>query len=209
MPAIKNKLFHPLIPGQPLEGDWCNFPIPKNMEVGENTVIDSSFIFKNFFSKLPIGIKIGNNVTLRSAALSTEPDGYIEIGDYTYIANASIAAYKKIIIGSYVHIAGGVTIVDTDFHPITPADRRADTIALSPVGNKSHRPVFFSVPVIIEDDVWIGFNATVLKGVRIGKGSIIQPGAVIVKDVPDGSIVEGNPAKVIDTIKNYEIRSTS
>ena len=54
-----------------------------------------------------------------------------------------------------------------------------DTVAVSTIGDKSKRPKFDSAPVIIEDDVWIGFNATILKGVTIGKGSIIQPGAVV------------------------------
>ena len=65
-------------------------------------------------------------------------------------------------------------------------------------GAKSRRPYFESAPVIIEDDVWIGFNATILKGVTIGRGSIIQPGSVVLKNVPPGSMVTGNPA-VIET----------
>ena len=52
-------------------------------------------------------------------------------------------------------------------------------------------------PIIIGDDVWIGANVTILKGVEIGTGSIIAAGAVVVKDVPKFSVVAGNPAKVI------------
>ncbi len=55
-----------------------------------------------------------------------------------------------------------------------------------------------SKPVIIEDDVWIGFNATVLKGVRIGAGAVIQPGALVTEDVPAGITVSGNPAKPVN-----------
>jgi acetyltransferase-like isoleucine patch superfamily enzyme len=205
----KRKLFHELQPGQNIEGDWCNFPIPTNMEVGENSVFDSSFTFKNFFSTLPVGLKIGKSVTIRSAVLSTEPDAYIEVGDYTMILNASIAAYNKILIGSHVFIAGGVNIVDTDFHPIAPDERMADTIALSPAGDKHIRPHFTSQPVVIEDGVWIGFNATILKGVRIGKGAVIQPGSVVLKDVEAGAIVAGNPARVVDLIEKHELRPTS
>ena len=194
-------LFHILRPGDhKLDEDWCHFPIPENIEVGTNTVIDSSFIFKKFFSELPVGLKIGNHVTLQSPSLATEKNGYIEIGDYSYVSGASIVAVNKIIIGKYVFIAGGVTIVDTDFHPLDPAARLKDTIAISTIGDKSRRPKFDSSPVIIEDDVWIGFNATILKGVTVGKGSVIQPGAVVLKNIPAGSIVSGNPAEV----KAYE-----
>jgi acetyltransferase-like isoleucine patch superfamily enzyme len=73
------------------------------------------------------------------------------------------------MIGNRVFIAGGVTIADSDFHPMDPAARLADTIALSPIGNSKNRPVITSKPVIIEDDVWIGFNATILKGYVLEK----------------------------------------
>lgn len=193
---MTRQVFHPLRPGTAIDGDWCNFPVPLNIEVGENTVIDSSASFKKYFSTLPIGLKVGSHVTLQSPALATEANGYIEIGDYSYISSACLAASRQIIIGRYVFIAGGVTIVDTDFHPLDPAARIADTIAISPVGNKARRPVFDSFPVVIGDEAWIGFNATILKGVTIGKGAVIQPGAVVLKDVPAGAIVSGNPAQI-------------
>ena len=95
-------------------------------------------------------------------------------------------------------ISGGVTIADSDFHPIAPAARLADTIALSPVGNRQHRPVVSTKPVVIEDDVWIGYNATILKGVHIGAGAIIAPGALVIEDVPPETEVSGNPARVVN-----------
>jgi acetyltransferase-like isoleucine patch superfamily enzyme len=189
-------LFHLLEPGKAIEGDWCNFPIPLNMQVGENTVIDSSACFKKFFSKLTVGFKVGNNVTLQGPQLAPEEKGYIEIGDYSYVSSACVTCYSQIIIGNYVFISPGVTIVDTDFHPLDAGQRMLDTIAISTVGNKALRPHFDVAPVHIEDDVWIGYNATILKGVRIGKGAIIEPGAVVSKDVPPGAIAFGNPAQI-------------
>jgi maltose O-acetyltransferase len=58
-----------------------------------------------------------------------------------------------------------------------------------------------SKPILIEDDVWIGFNSAVLKGVTIGKGSIVAACSVVTKDVPEFVIVAGNPAKVVKEIK--------
>jgi acetyltransferase-like isoleucine patch superfamily enzyme len=95
-------------------------------------------------------------------------------------------------------VAGGVTIADSDFHPIAPAARLADTIALSPVGDRRRRPVVEARPIVIEDDVWIGYNATILKGVRVGAGAVIEPGALVLKDVPTGVHVVGNPARVVE-----------
>ena len=197
---VNTELYQLLQPGKDMAGDWCAFPTPANIIVGENTVIDTSACFRKYFSKLPVGLKIGSHVTLQGPGLAPDINGYIEIGDHCFISSASLAATEKIIIGNYVYIAGGVTIVDTDFHPLDPALRMRDTIAVSTVGDKTRRPIFDSAPVIIEDDVWIGYNATILKGVTIGKGSVIHPGSVVSRNVPAGSEVSGNPA----VIKNYE-----
>ena len=54
-------------------------------------------------------------------------------------------------------------------------------------------------PIVIEDDVWIGFNATILKGVKIGKGAIIGASTIITKDVPPYAIMVGSPARQVGT----------
>lgn len=196
MQKESSSVFQSLQPGTPYEGDWCHFPVPTNMKVGEGTVFDSSACFKKFFSRKEIGLKLGKHITLQSPALATEENGYIEIGDYSFISGAAIIAASEIIIGEYVFIAGGVTIVDSDFHPLDPAARMLDTIAISGVGRKINRPSFETAPVKIGDNVWIGFNATILKGVTIGEGSVIEPGSVVIKDVPAGCKVSGNPAQI-------------
>jgi acetyltransferase-like isoleucine patch superfamily enzyme len=192
--------FHPLLPGRTLKGDWFEGKIPENIEVGENCVIDSSFCFKHFYSTKPVGLRLGNNVTIWRASLAVEENAVLEFGNSCYISNASLVASEKISVGSHVFIAGGVTIADSDFHPLEPAARLIDTIALSPVGDRRKRPVISAQPVIIGDDVWIGYNATILKGVRIGIGAVIAPGAVVVRDVPEGMCVTGNPATPLSDV---------
>lgn len=191
-------LFHPLVPGASLPGDWFPGKIPTNIEMGENSVIDSSFCFKHYFANSPVGLRVGSNVTIWRASLAVEADGVIEIGDYCYIANASLVCSARITLGSRVLVAGGVTIVDSDFHPVAPAARLADTIALSPIGDRKRRPQVEVCPVVIEDDVWIGYNATILKGVRVGTGAVIAPGALVTRDVPPGAHVAGNPARPVE-----------
>ena len=189
--------FHALIPDTTLPGDWFGGRIPANIVVGTNTVIDSSFCFKHYFAVGPIGLRIGDHTTIWRASLAAEQNAVIEIGDYCYIANASLVCSQRITIGSRVMIAGGVTIADSDFHPLEPAARLADTIALSPVGDRTRRPRVDSAPVVIEDDVWIGYNATILKGVRIGAGAVVAPGSLVIRDVSPGVEVAGNPARVV------------
>lgn len=193
-------VFHPLRPGTRIPGDWFSGAIPENIEVGVASVIDSSFCFKHFFSTLPVGLKVGESVTLWRTSLAVEESGYLQIGNYSYIANASLVCSEKISIGNGVFIAGGVTIVDSDFHPMAPAARLADTVALSPIGNRNRRPPIKAAPVIIGDDVWIGYNSTILKGVTIGDGAVISPGALVIENVAPGVTVAGNPAKPISAV---------
>jgi acetyltransferase-like isoleucine patch superfamily enzyme len=189
--------FHLLTPGRSLQGDWYNCTLPDNIEVGPNTVIDSSYCFKNYRPKGRIGLRVGRDVTIWRASLSVEPDGFLEIGDESYIVNSNVVCSGRIRIGSGVYLGGGVTVVDSDFHPISPAGRLADSIALSPGGNRARRPPIDVRPVVIEDDVWVGYHATILKGVRVGAGAIVQPCAVVTKDVAAGTMVGGNPAREI------------
>ena len=101
----------------------------------------------------------------------------VEIGDYCYFTNAVLLCELALRIGSYVVIGWNTTIADTDFHPLAPALRIADAIACSPLGARAGRGRRSRMrEVVIEDDVWIGPNATILKGVRIGAGSFIEPG---------------------------------
>ena len=193
-----NPVFHRIVPGQSIPGDWSTGHIPANIVVGENSVIDSSFCFKRYFSTERIGLRIGSHVTFWRTSFAVEEHGCLEIGDYCYIANASLVCSGRITIGSRVLIAGGVTIADSDFHPLAPAARLADTVAVSPEGIRQRRPPVECRPVVIEDDVWIGYNATVLKGVRVGSGAIIAPGAVVTRDVGPGTEVAGNPARLVE-----------
>ena len=195
--TTETQLFYRLEPGAQLPGDWFAGRIPLNVVAGEGTVIDSSFCFKHFYSAREVGLRVGRHTTIWRASLAAEEGAVIEIGDYCYIANASLVCSERIRIGSRVLVAGGVTIADSDFHPLAPAARLADTVALSPVGDRKRRPAVETRPVFIEDDVWIGYNATILKGVTVGAGALVAPGALVVRDVPPGAEVAGNPAAVV------------
>jgi acetyltransferase-like isoleucine patch superfamily enzyme len=127
-------------------------------------------------------------------------DAYVEIGDYCYFTNAVLLCELTLRIGRYVVIGWNTTIADTDFHPIAPALRIADAVACSPLGQGRERPPIPLREVVIEDDVWIGPQATILKGVRIGAGSFIEPGALVTKEVPPRSRVAGNPAVVVGAV---------
>ncbi|MHB8576021.1 MAG: acyltransferase [Dehalococcoidia bacterium] len=187
---------YPIIPGGTIPDDWYGGTIPVNIVVGDNSVIDSSFCFKYYEAVKGTGLQIGSHVTVWRTSLAVGPEGVIEIGDYSYLANASLVCAERITIGSHVLIANGVTIADSDFHPIELAARVADSVAVSPLGERRRRPEIGTRPVIVGDGAWIGFNATILKGVHVGAGAVIAPGAVVNRDVPVGAYAAGNPAHI-------------
>ncbi|MBM2294566.1 acyltransferase [Sulfitobacter pseudonitzschiae] len=117
--------------------------------------------------------------------------GDFSMGRNSYLGEYSvIGCNERIEIGRDVMIAQSVSIRDTD-HVFSRTDK--------PMNQQG----IITAPIIVEDNVWIGHGATVLKGVRIGTGSVIAAGAVVVRDVEPFSIVGGVPAKKISSRLEY------
>jgi acetyltransferase-like isoleucine patch superfamily enzyme len=178
-------------------GPWAHGALPPNVRLGTGTVILGEHAFKRFRTKEAEALVIGDNGTMDGVHFAIEGGGRISIGDYCYLTNAVLLCELELRIGSYVVIGWNTSISDSDFHPIAPAERIADAIACSPLGKGRVRPAVARRPVIIEDDVWIGPNATILKGVRIGAGAFIEAGALVTRDVPPRARMLGNPAQMI------------
>lgn len=109
----------------------------------------------------------------------------IIIGDDCGFTGTTIVSAESVQLGDRVLVGANVTIADTDFHPIDPETRLRDMRAGK------------TAPIRIADDVFIGMNSLILKGVTIGKGATIGAGSVVTKDVPEGCVVAGNPARIV------------
>lgn len=124
----------------------------------------------------------------RSCSISTTHIGArISIGDNCGISSTVICCEEEIIIGNNIFLGANSTIVDTDFHPLDPYERI--------IGEKG-----LSSKIHINDNVWVGMNSTILKGVTIGKNSVIAANSLVSSDVPDNCVVAGIPAKIIKNI---------
>jgi acetyltransferase-like isoleucine patch superfamily enzyme len=184
----------------PAPASWSHGTLPANVVAGPGTAISGEVAFKRFRSRRTPALVLGANCTMDGVQFAVGEDGSVEIGDYCYFTNAVLLCELALHIGNYVVIGWNTTIADSDFHPIAPALRIADAVACSPAGQGRPRPQIPMRAVVIEDDVWIGPNATILKGVRIGAGSFVEPGALVTRDIPARSRVSGNPADVIGTL---------
>lgn len=131
---------------------------------------------------------INHPVVLRTMRAGAE----IVIGEDTGISGGSICAASSIRIGAGCLIGANVTLADTDFHALRPANRRY---------NRNYDEIAVA-PIVIEDNVFIGADAFVLKGVTIGKNSVIGAGSIVTRDIPANAIAAGNPAKVVKPVSN-------
>jgi acetyltransferase-like isoleucine patch superfamily enzyme len=187
-----------------VDGDWWAQPIPANVEFGEGFYCESAQIFRHLRSKNPRAVVIGRHVSCYAGcSFSVGDNGHCSIGDFTLLNGALIMAEEKIDIGSHCLISWNVGIADSDFHPLEPAQRLIDAQALAPYfTNRPPRPKLRTAPVKIGDNVWIGMNAIILKGVTIGENSVVAAGSVVTKSVEPNTVVAGNPAQVVKQFKS-------
>jgi acetyltransferase-like isoleucine patch superfamily enzyme len=146
-------------------------------------------------------MRFGSGLQLRSTARSNplganppvilctwRANALLQIGENFAMTGGSIIAAEQVIIGNHVTVGANTLIMDTDFYPLEAEARRLDSEPAK------------TAPVFIEDDVFIGTNCLILKGVTLGQGSVIGAGSVVTKDVPPYTIVAGNPVRFIGNI---------
>jgi acetyltransferase-like isoleucine patch superfamily enzyme len=143
----------------------------------------------NIYGKL--AIDIGRNVVLEGdhtwAAGWRDESPSLSIGDDSYIGfQAQILVGTRVEIGRHVMVANRVQLIGFNSHPLDPI-QRASHIKTADVSQGD---------IILEDYCWIGNNAVILNGVRVGKGAVVAAESVVTRDVPDLVVVAGNPATV-------------
>jgi acetyltransferase-like isoleucine patch superfamily enzyme len=141
-------------------------------------------------------IKFGDHACI-DGTVEVYDHGTLTVGRNFFLGRSRIYCVNNMKIGDYVLISDNVSIMDSDLHPMKASRRRA---AADGWAGGTFPDVYADTKhaeITIGDDVWIGFGASILKGVNIGRGAIIGAGSVVTSDVPAWSIVVGSPARVI------------
>ena len=161
----------------------CRFLLSEEntIEVGEGTrLLNVTFHILANHSK----VTIGKNCMLTNLEIWIEDkNNWVLIGNNTYAHLAVTGSGKSIEIGERCLLSDGITIRTGDSHAV--------------INVNSGKKINPESSICIGQHVWIGQTATVLKGVKIQKDSVIGSYSVVTKDIPSGSIVAGNPAKVV------------
>jgi acetyltransferase-like isoleucine patch superfamily enzyme len=147
-------------------------------------------------------VRIGSDSIVRCRIDFDSAAGAVSIGNRCFLGSSHLVCHSEIAIGDDVIVSWGVTIVDHDSHPLNWDDRQND------VGDwiRHHKDWgrVSIAPVFVGNRVWIGFGASILKGVRVGEGAVVGARAVVTKDVPRYSVVVGNPARVVRQLAERE-----
>lgn len=163
------------------------------VQLGRNTVFQGRCHFRRYpgttitignnctFLSTPTSNLIGINRPCMVSTLHAGDKASIRIGDHCGFSGTVIGAFKSIKLGNHVRCGANTLITDSDWHLDDP---RSGTPA----------------EVVIEDNVWLGANSIVLKGVTIGANTVIGANSVVTKSIPANVIAAGNPCKVIKQI---------
>lgn len=140
-------------------------------------------------------VRIGRESIVQCRIDFDSPQGMVIIGDRAYVGASHLVCHSAIDIADDVIISWGVTIVDHDSHSLDWRQRARDVDDWRQ-GRKDWRGVAIK-PVRIGAKAWIGFGASILKGVSVGEGAVVGANSVVTRDVPAYSVVAGNPARVV------------
>ena len=188
-----------------LSWDWFPGRIPENAVVHDTAYIETSFSFQFFRSTHPQGVVYGAGAsTYLGTMFDVGPQGRVTLGNHALVHGARIICDAEVSIGDYALISWNVVLMDTYRVPFDPHERRKE---LERVPKRALRLACADVPakpIRIERNVWIGFDACVLPGIRIGEGSVVGARSVVTADVPSFTVVAGNPARVIRKLEPNE-----
>ena len=182
-----------------LNDDWYPLPVPSGIQVAEDVYLDSSYSFALYNSLQQPGLILGRaSGVYDRAALIVGPRGQVTVGAFSVLNGTFVICDEKIDIGAHCLLSWGVVITDNyGASKASAVVRRAALVAAAADPTRHPPGVRAPRPVTLEDNVWVGFDAVILPGVRLGRGCVVGCRSVIAEDVPPYAVAVGQPARVL------------
>ena len=181
-----------------LPHDWFPGKVPGNVHVHETAYLETSYSFQLFRSTRPDAVHVGEGSSIYLGVMfDLGTNGAVNIGSFALLNGARIISDYQISIGDHCLISWNVVLMDSYRFSFDAKQRRKQLEQLVPgqgweCSGKS---------IAIGNNVWIGFDSCVLPGVNIGDGSVVGARSVVTENVPPMTVVAGNPARVIRSLK--------
>lgn len=184
-----------------LEHDWYPGDIPANVHLGEDVYIDTAYGFAPFHSEQDPGLTIGKaSGAYDRTTFIVGPGGRINVGTYTILNAAYFVCNEHIEIGDHCLLAWGSVLTDTwpaDASSL-PINLRREVMREIAADPARKLPVFVKPrPIVLEDNVWVGFDSVVLPGVRLGHGCVVGCKTIVRESVPPYAVVAGSPLRIV------------
>ena len=181
-----------------LPWDWYDGSIPANVEVDDEAYVETSFSFQRYRSEADVGVRYARGAhTYLGTMFDVGPRGRVTLGEHALVHGVRIVCDDRVEIGDHAMLSWNVVLMDTYRMPHDPGRRRDLLRRLAAAEPRLLPPADDARPVVLEPNTWIGFDACVLPGVTVGRGSIVGAKSVVVDDVPPYTVVAGNPARPI------------
>lgn len=179
--------------------DWYPGSLPPNVVLEESAYLETAYSFTSFHSEMEDGFVMGfASGSYAFGNYLVGKEGSVNIGKYVILNSANIICNEKISVGDHCMLGWGTVVCDSWVNVDKSADTERKALLLN-AAQSYDRYVDLSVyakPIIIENNVWVGFDAVIMPGVRLGEGCIIGCKTVIYHDVPSYAVVAGNPSRI-------------
>jgi acetyltransferase-like isoleucine patch superfamily enzyme len=169
-----------------------------NLRIGSNCLINDLSIQSYETKRGFLNVEIGEDSYIQGTIVLHTPNSKVKIGNRVFIGpNTTLFCFDEIVIDDDVMISWGCTLIDTNAHSLKSSERQADVLDWMKGFQYKNWNVVESKPIYIKERCWVGFNSIIMKGVRLGEGSVVAAGSVVTKGTEPFDIIGGNPAAFI------------
>ncbi|HUB59783.1 MAG TPA: acyltransferase [Puia sp.] len=166
-----------------------------NLKYGEDCDLSRMYLQVLGAERGVLNVEIGSGCYLMGSINIYSPRGKVKIGNNVFIGHETVLfCYDEVEIQDDVMISWGCTLIDTNAHSLKSHERINDVREWKQGWAHKNWSAVESSKILVEQKSWIGFNSILMKGVKIGEGSIVAAGSVVTKGCDPYTVIGGNPA---------------
>ena len=182
-----------------IENDWYHGNLPKNIILDDFSYPDTAYSFSKYHSEKSTGFTLGyGSGNYGHSNFIGGRNGKINIGKFVVLQGMNIICNLSVIIKDHCMFSWGSLITDSWLlTEIISIEQRKKILAQASESSSRNVDFMNPQPVVVEENVWVGFKALILPGVTLGRGCVIGSNSVITKNIPPYAVVAGNPSKIL------------